>query len=1174
MSELDKLIRKDPEFLPLEDWKVDNDTGDEIKNRKEYANYVRSQYVDANMWDNDIAREINQFTYEGAVADGVLEEGDEEKKAALLAPEETDLDTKLQMVQSNLDVDNPAWQAATKYLNFKKVNPEGVDVPEEIRLQGEQFLADAQAVAETDYNTALRNAVRSGELPLAKVKNADGDFEILVSPTFGEMSVGEAIRASKRGGVSFEDTTAVQSKLSTPIGFNEPTYKIERYTQAGLAIQELAKKDKHISKIIERYTEQLVDADEDGRAPKEHDEYASMISHQINKSGVLPDNEAVTNEEVSKALTQIVYNNANTGGMFKLYDKPEEAYKNVRNVGYQTPFVHSSAMLNDDLFQKSVINNPNLTDDQKKILEAQREPMIQQQFTQINDLLSKSSMSDDWLNALQAGRVNGKKDSDIAREFVSNPDNFNEIGDRLTGIGSSILDGFGEAVAAIPMLFGADWARDYMIGNIKDRSNRKEIANLFGVEYGVFQETFEAIAPMLVDIGATALLSTVTAPAAGAGGAAYLSAKQGARLTAKGMIKAMTTNALRQLPTETAEQAAERLVAQNLIKASTAEAGISGAQAAIKGFNNSLVKQVGLAPAIALPAFNRSAGSTYASVYATLDGDKELTAEQKHDRALGAALTSGAITAAITTGFSAFGRGGIENALLGGASRKQVKNIMARLANVDDIPDEVFNKVVSKQISETMKKQASFGLGKEILKNSFDEGVEEGLDQFINSFVTDAATDEDTPLLEKLEQAGRAALIGGMIGGGVPAVKAAKNAIMQRGDISSQMAVEIDFARGVSQKLTEAGSPLTAQTVYSILTAPRRTRAPIAQTILEASRRPAIEATAEATAELPEVKDATEPDIALTPERLTEALNNATSPDTVAKAIVDQRGQMQFDFVEDIPLNEVAKRGRTVRKPTGTTDPVIQQLEFDFTAKQENKVQDQLDLGLDVPAADAPKVKVKRSATVNKSVKKANLAEQLGLDFDKEAADEQNNHIDANYSDEDLTTDERIRMTIEMFGAIESGQLQAPATPKGKKVIDGVPAQATAAPAKPAAKAPKVQPIAKLPVDEEPMFATDEFIDDELIGQEVAALTKVATFGYPVRLERKALHGMPQRGKYPKGYLAGKSDMVARKVNELYPVSMPTDVIAVDTITGKDKVSQSRYKSQEGRPQSTEGFCR
>jgi hypothetical protein len=1166
MSELDKLLRQDPEFLSINDWKKNNNnTGDEIKNRRNYANYVRGEYVSAGLYDDRVANEIKQSTLESAFLDGVIKPDDEDAEIQLFAPEELDLDSKLQMVLTNLDTEEPAWQAASKYLAFKKANPEGVEVPEDIRLKGEDYFADAVMMADTGYRKAAKNAVRSGELPLAKVKNDEGEYEILVSPNLGSMNMAEAIRASKKGDISFADATAVQSKLSTPIGFNEPMYKIERYSQAASAIETYSKQDTHTAKIIQNYSDELAAADKDGRAPKSFDDYSSVLRYELNKSGLLPEDEAVTDEEISKAMTQIAYNNANAGGKFKLYDNPEEAYKNVRNVGFQSAFVHPSAMVNDTLFKQSVVDNPNLSEDQKKIIEARREPLIEQSFDQSNEILSKSSKSDEWLNALQAGRVNGKKNGEILKEFVSDPDNFNEIGDRLVGIGGSIIDGVGEMAAAIPMMMGADWARDYMVGNIKERSNRKEVARLFGAEYGVGQELMESIAPMLADMGATTLLAGLTAPAAGTGGALYLSSKQGARLTAKGMLKSMTSNALRQLPTETAEEAAERLVAQNLITASTKEAGVSGAQAAIKGFNSQLVKQVGIAPAIALPAFNRSAGSTYASVYTTLENNKDLTPEEKHDRALGAALTSGTITAAITAGFSGFGRSGLEGALLGGASRKQVKNIMARLGNVDDIPDEVFNEVVSKRVSETMKKYA-FETSKEIGRNALDEGAEEGLDQFINGFVTDAATDENTPFLEKLEQAGRAALIGGVIGGGVPAIKAAKNAVSQRSDIGAQMAVEIDFAKGVSQKLTEAGSPLTAQTVYGILTAPRRTRAPIAQTILEASRQPAVETVTEIAEETPEVKDAGTPDIALTPERLTETLNNSTSPETVAKAIVDERGQSQFGFVEDIPLNEVAKRGRTVRKQTGPTDPVTQQMEFDFNSQRDNQPQDQLDLGLDTTAADKPKVKVKRTATVNKSVKKAGLAEQLGLDFDQAATEEQNNHIDANYSDEDLTDqersdieaelqgeigqlpdNERIRATLELFGALESEQ-QAAVKPKGKKAAKNIPAQATAAPVKP--------PILGTGVGaREPMFAPDEFIDDELIGQEVSALSRIATLGYPVRLERKALHGLPQRGKYPTGYLVGKSDMAARKISELYPVRIDQNAVEAETIVSKEKVS-------------------
>jgi hypothetical protein len=1159
MSELDQLLKQDPDFLPLNDWKKDNDTGDEIKNRKNYADYVRGEYVSAGAYSDRIANEIKNATFDSAVADKVIKADDQAAKEMLFTPDETDLDTKLQLIQTNLDTTDPAWDAATKYLTFKKLNPDDAALPEDIRAKGEQYLVDAQSIADTGYRKAVKSAVRSGELPLAKVKNDKGEFEILVSPTAGAMNMAEAIRASKKGGVTFADASAVQSKLSTPIGFNEPSYKVDRYLQAASLITEFAKKDSYTSKIIQNYSDELASADKDGRPAKSFDDYVSSIRFELNKSGLIPEDDALSNEEVSKALTQIAYNNANENGGFKLYDDPKEAYKNVRSVGFQTPFVHPSAMVNDEMFTQSVTNNPNLSADQKKIIEARREPYLQASFDQYNKVLSQSSLSDDWLNALQSGRVSGKKDSQILKEFTANSDNFSEVKDRLAGVGQSIVDGLGEMVAAVPMMMGADWARDYMVGNIKERSNRREVARLFGAEYGVGQDIAESLAPMLADVAATGLLAAATAPAAGVGGAAFLAAKQGARLTAKGLLKGMTSSALRQLPTETAEGAAERLVTQGLVKASTTEAGISGAQAAIKGFNSELAKTIGVTAATAVPAFNRSAGATYASVYATLENNKDLTPEEKHDRALGAGLAAGATTALITGAFGAFGRGGLEDALLSGASRKQIKNVVARLSNVDDIPDDVFNKVISKQVSETLKKYGTYkGLdaaketGKQIFKNSVDEGAEEGLDEFINGFISDAATDEDTPFLERLEQAGRAALIGGIIGGGVPAVKAIKGAVMERPDIGVQIGVETEFARGVSDKLTQSGSPLTAQTVYSILTAPRRARAPIAQTILEASREPVVTAEVET-----EVEDTQTP----TAEQITEALNNSTSPDTVAKTIVDERGQSQFAFVEDIPTTEVAKRGRTVRKPAGPTSPVAQQLEFDYTSKQDKKPQDQLDLGLDTSSPEKPKVKKTRTASSTKSIKKAKLAEQLGLDFDSASVDEQNNHINANYSDEDLTdqdkadlnaelaaeqlpTEERNRMLIELFGAIESQQTKAPTT-KGKKATKNIPAQATAQP-----------PILGAAIGaKEPMFSPDEFIDDEMIGQEVASLTRIATLGYPVRLERKALHGMPQRGTYPKGYLVGKSDMVARKISELYPVRVDKNAVEAETIVSKEKVS-------------------
>ena len=84
MSELDQLLKQDPDFLPLNDWKKDNDTGDEIKNRKNYADYVRGEYVSAGAYSDRIENEISQSTLDSAVADGVIKADDQAAKEMLI----------------------------------------------------------------------------------------------------------------------------------------------------------------------------------------------------------------------------------------------------------------------------------------------------------------------------------------------------------------------------------------------------------------------------------------------------------------------------------------------------------------------------------------------------------------------------------------------------------------------------------------------------------------------------------------------------------------------------------------------------------------------------------------------------------------------------------------------------------------------------------------------------------------------------------------------------------------------------------------------------------------------------------------------------------------------------------------------------------------------------------
>ncbi len=1109
MSELDPPLKEAPDFLAYGDWETSNDSGNAITNRQNYAEYVRGEYAKTNSYSPRIEDQIRQATYDAAIKDGVITPDADEVTINTLfaAPSKVTFDDKLRLIQNNLPQGDPAYTAARDYLIHKDLSRFGT-APEGA---AEEYLQNAESVADEGYQRALKIAVNNNEILMAKIRDADGAERIISAPNLPELTPLQAIEAGRLGGLTFADIDAVSSELSTPIGLSEPLSRVKRYSGAAGAIEEIAKKDKSVAAAISRAADTLAEADKDGEpmAVREYD--AGIIRFRLNNSGLLSEGDTFTEEEVAKAITQIALSTANANGRFKLYDDPEDMDKNVRVAGYMSPLVHPAVMINDDLFEQSVTNNNKLSDTQKTIITESREAHLQASFEDYNKTLTQSSLSDEWLDALQAGRASGEKDTDILREFTSNPENFSELKDRALGVGASIADGFGELVAAIPMMMGADWARDYMVGNIKERNNRREVARMFKTEYGMGQDIMETIAPMLVDMTATALLA---APTAGTAGATYLMAKQGARLTAKGLVKAAVGSTFRQLPNETAEAAAERVLAQNLIRASTTEAGRTGAMKAISAYNNVVARRIGVSTAVALPAFNRSAGATYAAVYSTLQEKGELSPEEMHDRALGAGLTAGIITAAITSAFGVIGRGGLEEALLGGATRKQLKQVVTRLAGVDDISDDVFNRIVAQQLSESLKRLGSGAFGKEVLKNAFDEGVEEGLDEFINGFVVDAATDEDTPFLERLEQAARAAIIGGVIGGGVPVIRAAKDRIVSGSGAEQARAAEIQFARGVSEKLAASGSPITAQTVYTILTAPRRARAPIAEAVLAQSRQRAA-AAPEATKQTVDV--------------LVEVLNNNTSPEAVAKILVDERGQGLFPFMEDIVPNEVVKRKRKARKPAGRKSPVIEQLEFDFESKRTNKlqgelVQGELDLGLDTSSETKPKVRRKRTTAITQTDKKTQLAEQLELDFTSVSTSARNNHVNPSDSDDELT----------------------PPTPKPKRP-----------------RAKKVKPTDTTEVADEPMFDLDEFIDDELIGQEVTAMTKLASLGYPVRLQRKALFGMPQRGKYPKDYLVGKSDLLARKVRELFPPWGSSTAVKETIITGKDKVSY--YDSKSGK---------
>ena len=170
-------------------------------------------------------------------------------------------------------------------------------------------------------------------------------------------------------------------------------------------------------------------------------------------------------------------------------------------------------------------------------------------YAHYNKILTESSTtSDDWLDALTAGIQRGEEKVDILDAFLSDEDNYSAFHNQSSAILASIGEAF-SMVYNVPaaMIFESEAATKRLAENQREASDRRELATLFGQDFGLGMDISTTLAPMVVDIGATVLLSSATL---GVGGAAYIGAKAGTRLTAKGFVKGIAGGVLR---TETKE---------------------------------------------------------------------------------------------------------------------------------------------------------------------------------------------------------------------------------------------------------------------------------------------------------------------------------------------------------------------------------------------------------------------------------------------------------------------------------------------------------------------------------------------------------------------------------------------------------------------------------------------
>ena len=388
------------------------------------------------------------------------------------------------------------------------------------------------------------------------------------------------------------DAYIAQEQLSIQKGTQLPKYKYKRLREAHDMIMELAEQDETLRYQISGHGTRLArseydkndawemflddagqdisdaagwligkitggDQDERTKAAREEraaiakagsayfDESVKELARKLNNVEGINQSDAFSLEEVQTAYKQIILNDANTNNKFEFHDGDDEVGKNIRTYGYLGPVVHPAAMANKDVFDRMLAARPDVDDSVKEMLTNSRTAFLESNFSHMSELLGRSAQSDDWTDALTKGRANGQANHEILSDFLADKKNYNEFAERSKGIAWSLWDSVTGLVAAVPAAFEAEWAQDTLVNSARRNSDRREVAKLFGEDFGFVQDIGETVAPLLVDVAATAALATVTAPAAGAGGAAYLAARQGARFTAKGLVKALTTSVLR-----------------------------------------------------------------------------------------------------------------------------------------------------------------------------------------------------------------------------------------------------------------------------------------------------------------------------------------------------------------------------------------------------------------------------------------------------------------------------------------------------------------------------------------------------------------------------------------------------------------------------------------------------
>ena len=890
---------------PYSEWSTENVYEDPLESRVRFGDYIREQYINADSYTPEVEQEISMGFATSLRDDGLLlEDGsniDEINARSAAFDGRGTFDQQAKYLRDSLSYEDPEWQTLTDYLAAAKV----ADPTEEYLKTVQRLKSDAEQVLSKNHDRLLEDRVLSGEIPIAKLSSG----ELVIGDSIETMGLSDAVKSSAGAGVTMRDALRVQQLMEIPDGFRVPRYKLERVMEIhaqlreevrlnnefqilteGLAMREAGTEldlgdrlERGAMSTLGRIFKGVTDVAIGSLAywggkirGKSLDEISSSdVVKRLEEGDKADQREAAVrgargtdiNElaaryaaelgynasDVLPALRQVVLEEGVDKGIYKYHKDEEELGKNIRTGGYGLPHMPTQLYLNKDLFEAALDQRPDLSDSAKDRLSKQRVYQLKSRFQSANDFLRQTHLTDEWQQALMAGHAAGMENYEILEEFLTDEDNWKETWERTKGIGMSLVDAGGTLIAAIPAIgFENEVAMDYLATIPKRKAKQREMAKLFGDEFGFWQEAMETTFPLLTDIAATALLTVATAPAGGVGGVAYLGAKSAvtggasatAKFTVRGLGKALTTNLFRTSTAGGVREQAKKILGvgaakgtakpdlkKQLVKAVDGEAGVDSVVDLLNAYNGKLanVLKIGPTRGIFITSGMRSGGSTYGVVYNQLL-EQGVSKEDAHDRALGAGLQAATFTGLLTASFSKIGMGGLESALMRGLSYKQMKAVSEVLkGRLRHMPDKVkvgaaqtevplFDKV-KESLATLMKKHSTVaGPITGVAKSIAHEGFEEGIDEFVNVLFTDAALHEHTPMIERMEQTFRAAALGGVMGGSVPLIRG--TARILRAD-PYQMQRQASFVDAVINEtvsdLEKSDAPKAAQAIRDAL---------------------------------------------------------------------------------------------------------------------------------------------------------------------------------------------------------------------------------------------------------------------------------------------------------------------------------------------------------------------